>query len=112
MTKQFLYIRADYNDADFVAEMVEVTEEELKILAPAIKLIKEDPECVREWHEMMFDNEYDEDNNYTPEKLTPKELAISIMIEIMPHAPEGNDGIHTVEELTLYTVVKRKNLLK
>lgn len=102
--KKLLYIQCDYNDADYVSDLVEVTDQELKDLEPAIKLINDNPSCVSEWVERDFsidDNEND--------MASAEEKAIETMLCIFPCPPEGMT-IHTVNIMKVLTVTEERDL--
>lgn len=98
MNKKILVIEADENDADYLTETHEVTDEQIKQLKPIIKAIAN------------FDG--DDDTNWEdPEeqyagKLTPKQ--IDFMNDFVP---SGQDGIHTIISIKILHVTKEEQLL-
>lgn len=100
---KYILIKADTNDADYVMEMVKVTDEKLEELLPIIKVISE---C--EAYHNFPNSEYEDDtvDNLYKDKLTQEQINT-----IMNITPYGENGVHTIVSIKLFEVTSEIELL-
>lgn len=102
---KILHIECDTNDADYISSFHEVTERELEILEPIIKIIKENASGRNEtdrWKNYWWDNSEYADKHLTPEiyykdKLTPEQIK-----DFNDYLPYGEYGIHNIYLIETY----------
>lgn len=120
--KKYLLIKADTNDGDYIDSRNEITDEELAIILPVIKAIKEfddDPTIKYQkynWWEIGR-NSYREQNK--EQYQSPKERyldtgkiteeAFNYFSDFLPSM--GEYPIHTIESIELIEVVNETKLL-
>lgn len=101
-----IWIQGDTNDADYVSEMTDITEEELESIIPIIEAIKD---C-KEFHN--WQNEYDD---ITIEELYPQFFKNGEELPEMEYfyelLPCGEYGIHSITEIKVFEVVNEQQLL-
>lgn len=114
--KKYLIITADTNDADYVREKTEITDEELEVITPVIEAIKayDNDKTIKyqKWNWWRIDNSYRD--NPTPEKLYVEngkctQEALEIFESYVPSG--GDNGVHTIESIELLEVVNEIQLL-
>lgn len=101
---KYLLIEADWNDADYVSDMTEISDSTVKFIEKVAKVIKECksrhnwPECDG-WQsiEKLYEG-----------VLTEEE--IEDFSEYVPNAYES-DGVHSITEIKIYDVNNIKDLL-
>jgi hypothetical protein len=108
--KYYINITADYNDGDYISEMNEITQESLDFIRPVIKAIQE------------FDggNNFPTGECYRSElgELSARELYVDSGLVSQEQfdafrklTPSSEFGIHTIESIHLYEVLKETQLL-
>lgn len=111
--KKYIEVRADTNDADYITERSEISDEEIKNLIPVIEAIKE------------FDKNHKKgrgDYNWLCGEIRgskekgPHEVYQGILtpeqIELFnEYTPYGEYGIHTIDSIKILTVVNEEILL-
>ena len=92
--KKFIIITADTNDADYVTEVNEITDEEIELIKPVIEAIKNAPKDKDGWG-----------HNYETEECTDKADAIKLYGHIegfetfdkfVPTGDPNCPGIHSI----------------
>jgi hypothetical protein len=112
MTK-YIYIKADTNDADYISEMKQITDEELEIIKPVIQAIKEydKDKSIKKQKYNWWDIE--SSRHPAPEKLYIESGKVTQeqLDAFREYIPYGEHGVHTIEEITLYNVESEEELL-
>ena len=98
-----LSIRADTNDADYVTETTDVSQNQIDAMIPIIEMIK------GRKHYNWSDGEYSRLEEH-PKKIYPEltEEAYEWFCEFLPH---GEHGIHTIESIEYYPLPNKVKLL-
>lgn len=110
--KKYIIIKADTNDADYIQEKHEITNEQLIEIMPVIKAIKDYTEDKSINHQKM--NYWTISRRHpSPEELyvnTGKctEESFRLFDELIPYC---EDGIHTIESIEILEVVNEIKLL-
>jgi len=119
----YINIKADTNDADYISELNEITEEQLEKILPVIEAVKGFKQYEgksrsgRDWtHHNNFptgDCLREDLGEKSPEELyvetglvTPEQL--EAFYEVVP---SNEDGIHTIESVKLLKVLEEQTLL-
>lgn len=121
--QQYLEVKADSNDADYVTSRELVTDEQLKAFAPIFKAIKEfkpykvklkDGYVWTHTHNYATWNCHREDlNEKTPENLYVDSGVVSAEIfeEFQEFVPSIEGGIHTIDSIKLIKVIEEIELV-
>ena len=92
--KKYIIIKADTNDADYVINKKEITDEQIELIKPMIEAIKNCKENYNyETGEMIDDTEGAEEIY----KDVPEFDLFDIFV------PHGEHGIHTIESIEIVT---------
>ena len=100
--KLILVVKADMNDADYVEESSEITEEELEKFKPLIAAIKAN-KGYHNWETSEYGDE-------PPEDMYP-EFDSRLLEKFGDRVPYGQYGVHTIESIKLLRVVSEETLL-
>jgi hypothetical protein len=100
--KKILIIKADTNDADYVEESNEITDDELRDILPVIEAIKK-YKGPHNWPEYEYSDE-------SPFDIYPQ-LTEDQIEAFSGLTPTGEYGIHTIESIRLLTILDDQNLL-
>lgn len=117
--KKYIIITGDTNDGDYISEKTQISDENLEIIKPVIKAIKDYNEdktiTYQKWN--WWDIK-DYNNRRDNSKPTPKELylntgkcsqeAFDIFNDYIPH---DEYGIHSIDSIELLTVIEEQKLL-
>lgn len=103
--KKYILIKADTNDADYVMEKHEITDEQLKELEPIFKAIKE-CKISHNWATGEYCDKED-----TPENVYKGILTEEQILLFEEYTPYGEYGIHTIESIDVLTVTEERNIL-
>ena len=119
MSKYYLFIKADTNDADYISQLTLITKEEYELIFPVINAIKE-----FESYEYVDEDwmTYTHCNNYPTGEAVREDLGEKHARELYGHlegfdhfdeefVPFGEFGIHTIEEIRILEVVNEKELI-
>ena len=113
--KKYIYVTADTNDADYISEKNEITDEEIELIKPVIKAIKdytEDSSIKHQiWNWWVIYGSRKE--NPTPQQLyvdTGKcsQEAFDKFRELVPY---NEHGVHTIESVEIIIVQEEIKLL-
>ena len=113
--KKYIYVTADTNDADYISEKNEITDEEIELIKPVIKAIKdytEDSSIKHQiWNWWVIYGSRKE--NPTPQQLyvdTGKcsKEAFDRFSELVPY---NEGGVHTIESVEIMVVLEEIKLL-
>lgn len=101
MSKKFIIIEADTNDADYVNEVSEITDKELETISPVIKAIKK--------FKSYKNKGRTHDNNFPTEDCCRRDLGEKDAVELYGHiegfedflniCPSSEYGIHTIKSI-------------
>jgi hypothetical protein len=121
--KYYINVTADTNDADYISEMNEISDEQLELIRPVIKAIKNfkpykgKSRSGSDWnHENNFPTgdcyrldlgEKDAEEIYVKSGIVTQEQ-FDVFMEFVP---SNEYGIHTIESVHLYHVTEEENLL-
>lgn len=101
-----ILIEGDINDADYISEINDITEEQLNSIKPIIEAVKN---CTNR-HNWV--NDYD---NHTIDELYPQFFIdgdespeMETFYEFLPH---GEHGIHSIDKIVVFEVVNEIVLL-
>ena len=102
--KLYLEIKADTNDADYVQQRTEITEQEVEDFKPLIKAIK-NKKSGYNWPDFGYTRK---------DEPTPVEVysefgeLVEYFSEYVPH---GEYGVHTIDSIKLLKVLEEVDLL-
>lgn len=101
--QKYLYIKADTNDGDYVAELTKIDEKTANVIIPVVAAIKK---CKQSYNFLYGDM-------HSHGEKTAEELYSGIMgyEEFRDRCPYGEYGIHTIEEVRILHVVKEEKLI-
>jgi len=111
--KKYIEIKADTNDADYIIEKSEITDEEIEKLKPVIETIKNfKPYKINNWN---FRHNWPS-TDYARHDLGEKTInelygnndAVEFLKELVPY---GECGVHTIDSITILHVTKEIKLL-
>lgn len=121
MTEKYLYITADSNDGDYVSQINKIDEDDLKSLLPLFEAIKN----FKPYSAKGFTHRHNwphGDGEYIPrEDLGEKPLyelyegvLTSEQIDFFneDYCPYGENGVHTIKDIRVLTVIEDKSYLK
>lgn len=99
MKEYLIVVKADTNDADYIEETNTIDEDWLEEIKPVIESLKKDKSWPKGWNfrEKIID---------IHTELT--EQQIDSFNDLCPH---GENGIHSIESITLYEIVSKQILL-
>lgn len=98
---KIIIIEADMNDGDYVEKHSPISDENLEKFMPLIEAIKK--EGSYNWQSSEYED-------YPPEEMY-KEFGSELIEEFQQYVPRGEYGIHTIEEITVYTVTDEQKLI-
>ncbi len=101
--KKYIIIKADTNDADYITEKREISDEKIELMKPIIKAIKE---C-KAGHNWPRYNGTDEEVEELYENILTNEQ-IDLFDNYRPH---GEWGIHSIESIEILEVINEIKLL-
>lgn len=99
---KLIVIKADTNDGDYVQESNSISDEDLKKFEPLIEAIKK-----TKGHNWATADYAREPN---PEKMY-SQFDCELVDEFNDFVPRGENGVHTITAITIYTVTDRKKLI-
>lgn len=92
---KYILIKADYNDGDYVTSKHEITDEQIELIKPVIKVIKDN------------DGNYPigdmSDSSNNAELFYGHIEGFDLFEELVPY---GEYGIHTIESIEIITIVE------
>lgn len=92
--KKYIIITADTNDADYVTEVNEITDEQIKDIKPVIEAIKNAPNRHNyETQELVCDN--------GASKLYRHLDGFKVFNEFVPYGDDNYPGIHTIKSIQI-----------
>lgn len=116
--KQYIEITADTNDADYVNNRCEITNEELELIKPVIQAIKDFKPYVSKTEDGKMD--WKHDHNYPNGEFVREDLGEKTAEELYGHlegfeifndfCPYGEYGIHTIESIVILKAEETKLL--
>jgi len=122
--KKFLKVTADTNDADYVTKFTEISEADLVIILPLIRAIKDFKPYKVKKKDNMGGYEWTHSHNFPDSQYRREDLGEQSVYEIyedvgekvidiftQKYCPYGENGIHTIESISLYEVVNEEILL-
>lgn len=116
--KKYIIVTADTNDADYISEKSEISDEDLELIKPVIeqlkirrdKLNEDRDKNWNEWRHNWETSEYgrlgDASKMYVETKLLTQEQ-VDLFGEYVPY---GEDGVHTIESIEIIEVVNETKL--
>ena len=124
MSKKYIYIKADENDADYVKSLNEITDENLELIRPLLTEIKNcsarnNWPAISEYRDcelhILYPNHFknnkevlddeDEDDEYDVVAITETAKAFEYLL------PYSEEGIHTIKEIKILEVINEESLL-
>ena len=110
---KYLYIQADTNDGDYISSLSKITDEEIELIRPVIKTIKNFKSYYSEEHQWWHHHNYP-NSDYCREDLgekTPWDLyghleGFELFHDFVPY---GENGIHSIDEILVVEI--KENLL-
>lgn len=110
--KKYIIIQADTNDADYISNKSEITDEELEIIMPVIKAIRayEDDETIKKqkWNwDVEGNKDLTPDERYLKSGLVTEE-AFDYFNEFCPHS--GDTPVHSIDSIELLEVINETKL--
>ncbi len=99
--KLYLEVVGDTNDADYISERTEITEDQLELIKPVIKAIK-NSKIRHNWATSEYAREPHPSEMY-------KDVVTEDQIEeFEQYVPHGEHGIHTIKSITLLQAEETK----
>lgn len=97
--KKYIIIRADTNDADYVIEVSEITDEQIKEVKPVIEAIKKFPKSAENWghNYETWERVYTVD----AKKLYGHLDGFETFNNFVPCGDQNYLGIHTIESVQI-----------
>lgn len=119
MGKKYIIVVADTNDADYITNKREITDEQLEALKPVFKVLldrraKLNEDRDKNWNEFRHNWEIGEfARKKTPENLyIETELLTEEQVELFNNfVPNGEYGIHTIEQIDIIEVANETKIL-
>lgn len=116
-------ITVDTNDADYLTKVSEISEEDLEIITPLIKAIKNFKPYTGKTTGSYAGRDWNHSHNYHIGEYVREDLGEKQVTEIYPqfseevhelfqnYCPYGQDGFHTVESVLVAPLAKKTKLL-
>lgn len=109
--KKYIIVKADSNDADYVTDYTEITDEQIEEIRPVIEAIKNAPKDKYGWGHNWETGEVE--GNQTPENLYIKtgiltKEQVRLFDEFVPLGDPNYPGVHTIERVI---IVEEKEIL-
>lgn len=120
--RKYIEIKCDTNDADYITERNLITDEELELIKPIIKKIKQTPrhnfptsefesktlaDLYPEFYKLDLEDE-EEDYEYQYKEIIGLTKAANLFFELVPY---GEHGVHTIVSIKILEVVNETTLL-
>lgn len=114
-----ILIRVDINDADYIMDVNKISEEDLEKIKPLIEAIKNFKPYMskdsdgKEWkHYSNYPIKFVRDDlgEKNPKELYP-EFSDEVHEILSDLCPYGDDGFHTIEEISIAPYIERTRLL-
>jgi hypothetical protein len=97
--KKYIIIKADTNDADYVTEVSEITDEQIELIKPVIEAIKNAPKDKHGWgHNYETGEIVDEDD---AEELYGHLEGFKTFDSFVPYGDSNYPGIHTIKSVMI-----------
>lgn len=103
--KKYIIIKADTNDADYVTEVNEITDEQIELIKPVIEAIKNSPKDKYGWG-----------HNYETGEMINKAYAkelyghlegFKVFDAFVPYGDSNHPGIHTIESIMVVSEIEK-----
>lgn len=107
---KYLYISADYNDADYVTTFCEIRESTIPLIKKVAAAITAVGKHNSNWQMEGYNNNRDSD----PYKLYEGVLTVDEIDSFntwVPYAPEAAGGIHTIYGIKIFEITNEETLL-
>lgn len=108
--KKYIYITADTNDGDYVSNLSEISDGDVKLLEPVFAALQKRADKLNEdlhanwneWRHNWFRSEY---GRGVPPEMMYEDVLTKEQIEIFDeYAPYFESGIHTIESIEIFEV--------
>ena len=107
--KKYIIITADTNDADYVSEKTEITDDDIELIKPIIEAIKNTPKDKNGWgHNYETGEAVDK---ASAQKLYGHLDNFDLFDEFVPSGDPNYPGVHTIKSIQILEVVNEITLL-
>lgn len=97
-----IVIAADTNDGDYIKEISDISDEDIKKFEPLIDAIKKTNG--HNWVNSDYAREPRPEEMYS-------QFDCELVDEFNDFVPRGENGVHTITEITIYTITDKKSLI-
>lgn len=104
---KYIVIKADENDADYITEVSQITDEQIEKIRPVIQALKEFEQTEEQWHNWPTGEGANELHN--PSLIYEDKLSIHQINLFDSFVPEGDHnypGIHTIKSVKIMELVE------
>ena len=102
--KKYIIIKADTNDADYVTEVSEITDEQIELIKPIIEAIKNAPKDKHGWGHNYETEEMI--NKADAKKLYGHLEGFEIFNSFVPYGDSNYPGIHTIKSVKIVSEIE------
>jgi hypothetical protein len=101
--KKYISITADTNDGDYVTEITEITDEQIKLIKPVIEAIKNAPKDKHGWGNNYETGEMI--NKSDAKKLYGHLEGFDTFDSFVPSGDDNYPGVHTIEKIKIFQLL-------